>query len=176
KGLPLGPRPVLQASSRARILVAGQAPGLKVHNTGLPFNDPSGERLRTWMGMTRETFYDRAKVLVVPMGFCYPGKGNGGDLPPRRECRETWHERLFKALPKPKIRLIIGQYAHAYHLRDAAKKTLTETVRAWREFAPEIFPLPHPSPRNIRWFRKNPWFERELIPELQRRISRILEK
>lgn len=174
KGLPLGPRPVLQASKTARILVAGQAPGTKVHATGIPFNDPSGDRLRAWMGVSREVFYNRRKVAIVPMGFCYPGTGKGGDLPPRPECRETWHDRLFRALPRPKIRLIIGQYAHFYHLGENAKKTLTETVRAWREYGPDLFPLPHPSPRNIRWFKKNPWFGRQLVPALRRRIAEIL--
>ena len=175
--LPLGPRPVLQASSEARILVAAQAPGVKVHNTGLPFNDSSGDRLRVWMGIGRDIFYDKTKLNIIPMGFCYPGKGEGGsgDLPPRPECRKTWHDRLFQILPKPKLTLVIGQYAHAYHLKERRKSSLTETVRAWRDFAPDIFPLPHPSPRNTYWLQQNPWFEEEVIPALKGRVKEVLK-
>ena len=175
EGLPLGPRPVLQASTTAPILVAGQAPGIRVHNTGIPFNDPSGIRLRAWMGVSREVFFDPGKVNIVPMGFCYPGTGKGGDLPPRAECRQTWHDRLFKAMPGQRVKLVIGQYAQDYHLAGAREKTLTETVRKWRDFAPAIFPMPHPSPRNIRWLKNNPWFEAEVIPALQRRIKEVLK-
>ena len=170
----MGPRPVLQVGKPARILIAGQAPGVRVHNTGIPFNDPSGERLRAWMGVNRETFYDTSKVNIVPMGFCYPGTGNSGDLPPRPECRQTWHDRLFDMMPGQKVKLVIGQYAHDYHLGEGREKTLTATVKKWREFAPEIFPMPHPSPRNIRWLKKNAWFEEEVIPALQKRIQDVL--
>ncbi len=173
--LPLGPRPVLQASMQAKILVAAQAPGVKVHNTGLPFNDPSGDRLRAWMGIGRDIFYDKTKLNIIPMGFCYPGKGASGDLPPRPECRKTWHGRLFQMLPGLRLTLVIGQYAHAYHLEQKRKSSLTETVKAWRGFAPEVFPLPHPSPRNSYWLRQNPWFERELIPALKGRVKEVLK-
>ncbi|MCH7805896.1 MAG: uracil-DNA glycosylase family protein [Proteobacteria bacterium] len=173
--LPLGPRPVLQASMQAKILVAAQAPGVKVHNTGIPFNDPSGDRLRAWMGIGRDVFYDKTKLNIIPMGFCYPGKGSSGDLPPRPECRKTWHGRLFQMLPELKLTLVIGQYAHAYHLEQKQKPTLTETARAWRDFAPEVFPLPHPSPRNSYWLRQNPWFEREVIPALKARVKKVLK-
>ena len=173
--LPLGPRPVLQASMQAKILVAAQAPGVKVHNTGIPFNDPSGDRLRAWMGIGRDIFYDKTKLNIIPMGFCYPGKGSSGDLPPRPECRKTWHGRLFQMLPELKLTLVIGQYAHAYHLKEKRKSTLTETAKAWRGFAPEVFPLPHPSPRNSYWLQQNPWFEREVIPALKGRVKEVLK-
>ena len=173
--LPLGPRPVLQASMQAKILVAAQAPGVKVHNTGIPFNDPSGDRLRAWMGIGRDVFYDKTKLNIIPMGFCYPGKGSSGDLPPRPECRKTWHGRLFQMLPGLKLTLVIGQYAQAYHLEQKRKPTLTETVKAWRGFAPEVFPLPHPSPRNSYWLQQNPWFEREVIPALKGRVKEVLK-
>lgn len=176
RDLPHGPRPVLQAGRGARILIAGQAPGVRVHNTGIPFNDPSGDRLRGWMGIDRATFYDKDKINIVPMGFCYPGTvPKKGDLPPRPECKATWHKTLFKTLPEQEVRLIIGQYAHDFHLGGRRGKTLTETVKRWREFAPDIFPLPHPSPRNLLWLKKNPWFEAEVIPALQRRIKKVLK-
>lgn len=176
RDLPHGPRPVLQAGGKARILIAGQAPGVRVHNTGIPFNDPSGDRLRDWMGIGRDTFYDPDRVNIVPMGFCYPGTvPKKGDLPPRLECKATWHDTLFETLPKQEVRLIIGQYAHDFHLGDRRGKTLTETVKRWREFAPDIFPLPHPSPRNLLWLKKNPWFEAEVIPALQKRIKEVLK-
>ncbi len=175
-GLPLGPRPVLQASLSAKILIAGQAPGVRVHNTGIPFNDPSGDRLRAWMGIGREVFYDAERINIIPMGFCYPGgDGKGGDAPPRPECRATWHDRLFSLLPRQKLMLVIGQYAHSYHLGTRRKKNLTETVRAWRDYGPEIFPLPHPSWRNSGWLKRNPWFEQELIPALKVRVKEVLK-
>ncbi len=175
QGLPLGPRPVLQVG-KAKILIAGQAPGTRVHKSGIPFDDPSGDRLRIWMGVDKATFYNPDKVNIIPMGFCYPGRAKkGGDLPPRPECRATWHERLFEILPGQKVRLVIGQYTHAYHLGENREKTLTATVKKWREFAPEIFPMPHPSPRNLLWLKKNPWFELEVIPALQRRIKEVLK-
>lgn len=173
--LPLGPRPVLSASPRARILIAGQAPGTRVHETGIPFDDPSGDRLRDWMGIDRDIFYDAGRVNIVPMGFCYPGRaGGGGDLPPRRECRRTWHARLFDLLPKPDLILAIGQYGHAYHLERRRYKTLTETVRNWREFQPGVMPLPHPSPRNNIWLAKNPWFAEDVLPALKARVREAL--
>lgn len=173
--LPLGPRPVLQAGAQARLFICGQAPGTRVHETGVPFNDPSGDRLRDWMGIDRDRFYDPAMVSIIPMGFCYPGRNaRGGDNPPRPECARAWHDRLFASLPKPALKLVIGRYAHDYHLGGRTGKTLAETVRNWRDFGPDVIPLPHPSPRNMNWFRRNPWFEAEVIPELRARVARIL--
>jgi len=171
----MAPRPVLQASITARLTVAAQAPGLKVHETGLPFNDASGERLRAWMGVDRATFYDAARVNIIPMAFCYPGRDpRGGDRPPRGECAQLWHDRLFAALAEQRLILVIGQYAQAYHLGRARKRTLTETVRAWRDYGPSYLPLPHPSPRNTYWLQRNSWFEAEVIPALQRRVAESL--
>jgi uracil-DNA glycosylase len=172
--LPAGPRPVFQAGASARILVAGQAPGRRVHETGVPFNDPSGDRLRDWMGVDRGMFYNPALVAVVPMGFCYPGTGENGDLPPRPECAPLWRTRLLAAMPRIELVLAIGQFAIKWHLPDRASATLTETVRAWRGSGLGILPLPHPSPRNNLWLRRNPWFESEVVPEIRRRVSRIL--
>ncbi|WP_024302315.1 uracil-DNA glycosylase family protein [Pseudogulbenkiania sp. MAI-1] len=172
--LPLGPRPVLQASATARILLVGQAPGVRVHETGLPFNDPSGDRLRRWLDMDRDTFYDPGRLAIVPMGFCYPGKQGSGDAPPRPECAALWRRRLLEQLPEIRLTLLIGQYAQAWHLGARRKKTLTDTVKAWREYHPELFVLPHPSPRNIRWFVGNPWFEDEVVPELRAAIAKAL--
>ena len=169
--LPLGPKPVLRASATARLLVVGQAPGTKVHATGIPWNDASGQRLRAWLDMDAATFYDEHRVAIVPMGFCYPGKGPSGDLPPRPECRATWHPRLLPLLPDVRLTLLIGQYAHAYFLGSRRKATLTDTVRAWREYAPQYLPLPHPSPRNVGWFKANPWFEAEVVPALRERVK-----
>jgi uracil-DNA glycosylase len=164
--LPLGPRPVLQADPRASLLIAGQAPGRRVHDTGIPFNDPSGDRLRDWLGITRETFYDASRIALLPMGFCYPGTGKSGDLPPRPECARTWRRPLLDALPNIVLTLAVGQYAHAWHL-PASRANVTETVRAWREHAPGIVPLPHPSPRNNLWLQRNAWFAEELLPALK---------
>lgn len=176
ENLPKGPRPVLQAGEGAKILIAGQAPGIRVHKSGVPFDDPSGDRLRQWMGITKNVFYDQTKVNIIPMGFCYPGTmEKGGDLPPRPECRKTWHDEIFKILPGQRVKLVIGQYAHDYHLGGEREKTLTATVKRWRDFAPDIFPMPHPSPRNIFWLKKNPWFEQEVIPALQNRIKEVLK-
>lgn len=172
--LPLGPRPVVQVQASARILVVGQAPGRKVHETGLPFNDPSGDRLRAWMGISRETFYDATQLAILPMGFCYPGTGKSGDLPPRPECAPAWRETLLSHLKNIQLALIIGQYAQAYHLR-GADGSLTEKVRAWNTYWPNVVPLPHPSPRNNLWLRRNPWFEDELVPALRTRVSEVLE-
>lgn len=173
--LPLGPRPVFQMHPQAKILIAGQAPGIRVHETGIPFNDASGDRLRAWMGINRETFYDAKKIAILPMGFCYPGTGKSGDLPPRPECAKKWRKSLLAMLPDIKLTLIIGQYAQDWHLGSKQKPTLTETVRAWKEYWPEILVLPHPSPRNNIWLKKNSWFEKELIPPLKNRILELLE-
>lgn len=173
--LPQGVRPVLQIHPRARVLIAGQAPGRKVHESGLPFDDASGDRLRTWLGVTREAFYDPKRFAIVPMGFCFPGTGKSGDLPPRPECAPAWRQKLLDHLQHLDVTLAVGHYAQAYHLREG-RSSLTETVRAWRSFWPKLVPLPHPSPRNNLWLARNPWFERELIPVLQQRISRVLEE
>lgn len=171
--LPLGPRPVVQLSESSRILVVGQAPGRRVHETGLPFNDPSGDRLRQWMGVTRDTFYDEQKMAILPMGFCYPGTGKSGDLPPRPECADAWREALLTRLPDIRLTLLIGQYAHAWHL-GSRKRSVTDNVRAWQQHWPEIIPMPHPSPRNNLWLRNNPWFEQEVVPAMQARIAEVL--
>ncbi len=171
--LPLGPRPVLQAHPSARILIVGQAPGRKVHETGLPFNDPSGDRLRRWIGVSREVFYDERRIALVPMGFCYPGTGESGDLPPRPECALAWRARLLPLLKRVRLTLVFGQYAIAYHLPDAAGP-LTEIVRDWRAHWPSIVPMPHPSPRNNRWLVRNPWFEKEVVPALAKQVASVL--
>ncbi len=172
--LPLGPRPILQVDPRAKILIAGQAPGRRVHESGIPFDDPSGDRLREWMGINRETFYNARLIALLPMGFCYPGTGKSGDLPPRRECAETWRHQLLAQLPNIRLTLIIGQYAHAWHLPGQAS-SLTETVRAWDSFDGDIMPLPHPSPRNNIWLKRNPWFGEHLLPDLARRVHKALQ-
>lgn len=172
--LPLGPRPVVQAHSQARILIAGQAPGRKVHETGIPFNDASGDRLRAWLGISREVFYDPKQVAILPMGFCFPGTGKSGDLPPRPECAPAWRAALLSHMQDIKLTLVIGQYAQAYHLPNEAT-SVTELVQAWRKYWPHTVPLPHPSPRNNLWLKRNPWFEAELIPILQTRVSEVLE-
>ena len=170
--LPLGPRPIVQAGRGARILIAGQAPGRRVHESGVPFDDPSGERLRSWMGVTSAQFYDPELVAIAPMGFCFPGTGTGGDLPPRPECAPAWRERLLAELTGVELTLVIGKYAHAYHL--GAGSSVTETVASWRDRWPVVVPLPHPSPRNNRWLRANPWFDTELLPELRKRVGDVL--
>ena len=168
--LPLGPRPVLQAGATARILIVGQAPGAKVHASGIPWSDKSGERLRDWMGIDADTFYDEHKVAIMPMGFCYPGRGASGDLPPRRECAPLWHARLLAQMPQVELTLLVGAYAQAHFLRDVGHVSATATIRDWRAHAPRIIPLPHPSPRNVAWFKANSWFEVELLPVVQRRV------
>ena len=173
--LPLGPRPVIQLSSSARILIAGQAPGSRVHESGIPFDDPSGDRLRDWMGIDRETFYNARKVAILPMGFCYPGTGKSGDLPPIPLCAETWRAELLSRMKCIQLVLIIGQYAQKWHLQDN-RKNLTDTVKNWKTYGDELFPLPHPSPRNNIWLKKNPWFEKELLPELKKRVDELLRK
>lgn len=172
--LPLGPNPVLRAQSSAKILVVGQAPGTKVHATGIPWNDPSGDRLRIWMNLSKETFYDDSKIAIVPMGFCYPGKGKSGDLPPRPECAENWHQKILELLPNIELTLLIGQYAQAYFLGNEKKKTLTETVRNYEAYLPKYLPLPHPSPRNIFWLKRNPWMEEEMVPILQSFVKELI--
>ncbi len=172
--LPLGPRPVVVCRSTARLLIVGQAPGTRVHRTGIPWNDPSGERLREWMGVDREVFYEHPSIAIMPMGFCYPGKGKSGDLPPRKECAEQWHDRLLQQMPQIELTLAIGQYAQTHYLPDKGTRGVTETTRHWRRFAPEYLPLPHPSPRNNLWLRKNPWFESEVLPGLRQRVADLL--
>ncbi len=171
--LPHGPRPVLQMSRSSRVLIVGQAPGRRVHESGVPFDDPSGERLRDWMGVTREQFYDDRSVAILPMGFCYPGTGKSGDLPPRPECAPAWREPLLAQLKNVELTIVLGQYALAYHLPRAGK-SVTEVVLAWQKHWPRVVPLPHPSPRNQAWFKRNPWFESELIPKLRRRVRKLL--
>lgn len=169
--LPLGPRPVLQAGAHARILIVGQAPGLRVHTTGVPWDDLSGERLRAWMGVDKTFFYDASRVAIIPMGYCYPGRGTGGDLPPRRECAELWLDQLLARLPNIELTLLVGQYAQQHFLGKRRKPSLTETTKAWRDYAPQYLPTPHPSPRNQPWFKQNPWFEDDVVPALQARIQ-----
>ena len=173
--LPLGPRPVLQVHPSARILIAGQAPGSKVHASGVPFDDASGERLRAWMGIDQDTFYDAKRIAILPMGFCFPGTGTSGDLPPRPECAVAWRDKLLACMPNIALTLIIGQYAQAWHLPEAGKATLTDTVLDWRSHWPAVLPLPHPSPRNNIWLKRNPWFGKEVVPKLQGRISALLD-
>ncbi len=171
--LPHPPRPVLQLDPRARILIAGQAPGRRVQESGVPFDDPSGDRLRDWLGLDREAFYDPGRVAILPMGLCYPGRGRSGDLPPRPECAPLWRDRLLASLSSLRLSLIIGSHALDWHLPDHPA-SLTDSVRGWREFPPRVLALPHPSPRNNIWLKKNPWFERELLPELRRRVTQAL--
>ncbi|WP_026283367.1 uracil-DNA glycosylase family protein [Rhizobium sp. 2MFCol3.1] len=178
--LPHEPRPVAVISTKARILIAGQAPGLKVHESGIPFNDASGDRLREWLQVDRDTFYDRDRFAIVPMGFCFPGyDAKGSDLPPRRECAPRWRSPVIAAMPQIELVLVIGQYAQAWHLGSERRGSVTETVMMWREIlfanrAPAILPLPHPSWRNTGWIRRNPWFEEELLPALRTRITMLV--
>lgn len=169
--LPLGPRPVLQAGASARLLVVGQTPGVRVHTSGVPWDDPSGDRLRAWTGLDNAPFYDPSEVATIPMGFCYPGRGQGGDLPPRRECADLWLDQLLARLPRIELTLLVGLHAQRHFLGRRRKRSLTETVRAWREFAPVYVPLPHPSARNTAWFQRNPWFEQDLLPALKQQVS-----
>jgi uracil-DNA glycosylase len=173
EGLPLGPNPILQASSTSRILIAGQAPGRITHAKGIPFDDPSGNRLRDWLGVTREQFYDPEIFAIIPMGFCFPGTAKGGDLPPRSLCAETWRAKLLAQLPQISLTLVIGQYAQGWHLPEMEKQTLTERVRNAVADGLAI-PLPHPSPRNGMWLKNNPWFEKDILPNLKRRVKLVL--
>lgn len=172
--LPLGARPILQVSEAARVLIVGQAPGARVHASGIPWDDPSGARLRKWMGLDAARFYDASQIAIIPMGYCYPGRGPDGDLPPRRECATLWLDHLLTKLPRVELTLLIGLHAQRHFLGNRRKSTLTETVKAWREFVPGYLPLPHPSARNTPWFQRNPWFELDLIPVLRERIQSLL--
>ena len=172
--LPLGARPVLQAGTTARILIVGQAPGAKAHASGVPWDDRSGERLRAWMDIDAETFYDRDRLAILPMGFCFPGRATSGDMPPRRECAELWLDHLLAKLPRIELTLLVGQYAQAHFLRQSGHASVTATTKNWRAHAPRMLPLPHPSPRNIAWFKANPWFDDDLLPVLRRRVSELI--
>lgn len=173
--LPHPPRPVLRVGKSARLLIIGQAPGRRVHASGIPWNDPSGQRLRDWLGLAPEVFYDERRVAILPIGLCYPGTVNGADLPPRKECAPLWHPRIVPALGQVRLTLLVGSYAQAFHLADLRKPAMTETVRAFREYLPRFLPLPHPSWRNSGWLKRNAWFEAELVPELRRLIRATLE-
>lgn len=173
--LPLGPRPVVQLHPAARILIAGQAPGRKAHASGLPFDDVSGDRLRAWLGVSREVFYDPQQFAILPMGFCFPGTGKTGDLPPRPECAPTWRAQALAQLTSLQLTLVIGQYAMAWHLPDQ-KGTLTDTVLHWRSHWPRTLPLPHPSPRNQAWLKRNPWFDQDVLPALRQRVAKVLQE
>ncbi len=171
--LALGPNPVLRASDSARMVIVGQAPGTKVHASGVPWDDASGKRLRQWLQMEPEQFYDESQIAIIPMGFCYPGKGRSGDLPPPPDCAPKWHARLFDQLPEVELVLLVGSYAQDHYL-GRTRETLAQRVQRWTDFGPRYFPLPHPSPRNTLWLRRNPWFEGEVVPALRRRVSRLL--
>ncbi len=173
--LPLGPRPVLQLQPNARVLIAAQAPGRKVHDSGVPFDDASGNRLREWLGVTRKVFYDPEQIAIVPMSFCFPGSGRSGDLPPRPECAPAWRKLLLGRLRHLEVTLVLGRYAQKYHFGEASS-SLTELVRSWRTYWPNMIPLPHPSPRNNPWLRRNPWFEVEVLPSLRKRVSEVLAR
>lgn len=172
--LPLGPRPIATAHPKSKIVIIGQAPGTKVHNSGIPWDDASGKQLRKWLNVSDEVFYDTTKFAIIPMGFCYPGRGKSGDLPPRPECAPQWHELLFNKMPNVELLILIGMYAQKYYLMRNAKKTLTETVANYKDYLPKHFPLPHPSPRNGFWLTKNPWFDKEIVPELRKRIIKAI--
>ncbi len=172
--MPHGVRPVVQFSAKARLVIVGQAPGTKVHASGIPWNDASGKRLREWTGLSEGQLHDPSLVAIVPMGFCYPGKGRSGDLPPRRECAPRWHETVMGAMPDKRLTLLVGSYAQAYYLRDGNAISMTERVRRFRDALPAFFPLPHPSWRSAIWIRQNPWFEQDVLPELRARIAALL--
>ncbi len=173
--LPFPPRPVLRAASSARILIIGQAPGRRVHETGIPWNDPSGERLREWLQVSRDTFYDEQRIAIIPTAFCYPGKGTSGDLPPRPECAPLWHPRLRATLPNIRFTLLIGSYAQACYLGERRYQTLAETVQHYRDYLPEYLPLPHPSWHNQQWLKRNPWFTDEVLPLLRQRVAELMQ-
>ncbi|MBS9523806.1 uracil-DNA glycosylase family protein [Litoribacter alkaliphilus] len=174
--LPLGPRPVLSISPESRILIVGQAPGTKVHASGVPWDDASGKELRRWLGVNEEEFYDTKKFGILPMGLCYPGRGRGGDLPPRPECAPLWHGRVLEKTPHIKLTLLIGAYAQKFYLGKTAEKTLTATVINFEQYLPTYFPLVHPSPRNLIWRKKNPWFESDVVPVLREKVYQILSE
>lgn len=174
--LPLGPRPVVRASISSKILIIGQAPGTKVHETGVPWDDPSGDRLREWLNLGPEDFYDETRIAIMPTGFCYPGRDpKGGDSPPRPECAPLWHGPLHSHLKNVRLTLLVGMHAQAYHLGKERRRTMTETVRAWRDYGPDILPTPHPSWRTTGWMKKNPWFEAEILPDLQARVAELMK-
>jgi uracil-DNA glycosylase len=172
--LPLGCRPILRGKIDARILIVGQAPGIKVHESGVPWDDASGKRLREWLGLSSDQFYDENNIAILPAGLCYPGKGKSGDLPPIPACAPLWHSQLRPEFRNVQLTLLIGMHAQNYYLKNDSRKTLTETVKNWRQYSPDIIPLPHPSPRNVFWLKRNPWFEIEVLPELQRSVRRFL--
>lgn len=172
--LTLGPRPVVSGHPNSKIAIIGQAPGAKVHTSGIPWDDASGKQLRKWLNVSNKDFYNEELFAIVPMGFCYPGKGSSGDLPPRKECAPQWHQPLFDLMPNIELVILIGMYAQNYYLGDKAKHTLTETVDNYPEYLPKYFVLPHPSPRNRFWLTKNPWFEQSVIPQLQSRIEKLI--
>lgn len=174
--LPLGPRPVVSFNSKSKILIIGQAPGTAVHKTGVPWDDPSGRQLRKWLGVDNDSFYNEDHFALVPMGFCYPGKGKGGDLPPRPECAPQWHMSILSQLKNIELTILIGQYAQKHYLKSNLKSNLTESVKAFEEYGPKFLPLPHPSPRNRFWLSKNPWFEENVVPYLQLRVKQILDE
>ncbi len=174
KALNHQPRPVVAAHPESKIIIIGQAPGSVVHRTGIPWDDQSGKNLRSWLDISNADFYDASKVAIIPMGFCYPGKGKSGDLPPRKECAPLWHDQLISQLPEVKLTLLIGKYAQDYYLQKEAKKNLTETVKNFEEYLPKYFVLPHPSPRNNIWMAKNAWFKSEVLPSLKSIVSFIL--
>lgn len=176
KHLPHEPRPVLQASRESRIVIIGQAPGSRVHESGVPWQDQSGDRLREWTGLDKETFYDASSIALVPMGFCYPGSADGADLPPRPECAPLWHLRLLPLLSKVTLTLLVGIHAQGYYLGNAGKATMTDTVRDFAAYGPKFFPLPHPSWRSTGWMRRNPWFEAKVLPALRKRVRLTLSE
>ncbi len=175
--IPLAPAPVVRGKAGSKILIVSQAPGTKAHLSGLSFNDRSGDVLRAWMGIGRDTFYDESLLAVVSMGFCYPGRdAKGGDLPPRPECAVTWHPRIRPLLKKVELVLLVGSYAQAYYLKDRRKKTMTDTIQAWRDYGPLAMPLPHPSWRNMAWVKKNPWFTEDLLPALRKKVAQLVKR
>ena len=174
--LPLGARPVVTAHKASKIVIIGQAPGIKVHRSGIPWDDASGKQLRKWLDVTNETFYDTKNFAIIPMGFCYPGKGKSGDLPPRPECAPQWHKKLLEQMPNVELVLLIGLYAQKYYLNKEAKRTLTETVANFNDYLPNYLPLPHPSPRNRFWLSKNPWFETDVLPILKEKVAESIKK
>ncbi len=172
--LPLGANPVVQAHPESKIVIIGQAPGLKVHKSNIAWNDASGDQLRKWLHVTKEQFYDPKLFALIPMGFCYPGKGTSGDLPPRKECAPLWHKKLLDEMNQVELILLIGQYSQRYYLKGKKHENITENVRHFKEYLPKYFPLPHPSPRNFIWMNKNDWFTTDVLPELKNRITAIL--
>lgn len=169
------PHPVVTASAKSKIAIIGQAPGIKVHKSGIPWDDQSGDTLRNWLGVSKTDFYDTQNFAIIPMGFCYPGKGKNGDLPPRKECAPLWHDKLLAELKEIQLTLLIGQYAQKYYLKNQKWLNLTQTVNNFQDYLPKYFPLPHPSPRNFIWMNKNPWFEKEVLPVLKRTVTNVLK-